>query len=303
MALAHQRAASPRGTPTPPPARDDEEPEKRVRKSGYRPWAELLERTFAVDVLTCPSCQGRMKLLAVVKNPASIARYLAAAGELIEAPGRSPGRGPPYWKSRVLRRQALGDQNDDGDHGSNGEREACPRGTTQRNERKRKRGLHRTMAKPANCVGLALQQPPNAVPERAHGRLREGRPSATAARGHANWLANGARFTYALQKPGPLHSPKARAVVYRFTSWPVLAMHRLLSGSPGLHEHRAPVSRRVRSSIRAGPLSGSFPEQAHRERKDAPHSDPHRHREEDRPLWRPALAQPPTASASHAGEP
>ena len=124
MALAHQRAASPRGTPTPPPARDDEEPEKRVRKSGYRPWAELLERTFAVDVLTCPSCQGRMKLLAVVKNPASIARYLAAAGELIEAPGRSPGRGPPYWKSRVLRRQALGDQSGDGDHGSKGDEAA-----------------------------------------------------------------------------------------------------------------------------------------------------------------------------------
>jgi hypothetical protein len=26
------------------------EPEKRVRKSGYRPWAELLERTFAVGL-------------------------------------------------------------------------------------------------------------------------------------------------------------------------------------------------------------------------------------------------------------
>jgi hypothetical protein len=26
------------------------EPEKRVRKSGYRPWAELLQRTFSVDV-------------------------------------------------------------------------------------------------------------------------------------------------------------------------------------------------------------------------------------------------------------
>ena len=116
-------AASPwrsRITPTLPPAGDGEEPEKRVRKSGYRPWAELLERTFAVDALTCPSCQGRMKLLAVVKNPASIARYLAAAGELIEVPSRSPGRGPPYWKSRVLRRQALGDQSDGGDHGSKG---------------------------------------------------------------------------------------------------------------------------------------------------------------------------------------
>ena len=60
-----------------------------------------------------------MRLLAVVKNPAGIARYLAAVGELTEVPGRSPPRAPPYWKSQVLRRQALGDQS---------EREASPLG-------------------------------------------------------------------------------------------------------------------------------------------------------------------------------
>ena len=105
-----------RVTPLLPPTAENVEPEKRVRKSGYRPWAELLQRTFSVDVLTCPSCQGRMRLLAVVKNPAGIARYLAAAGELTEVPGRSPPRAPPYWKSQVLRRQALGDQGHGGDH-------------------------------------------------------------------------------------------------------------------------------------------------------------------------------------------
>jgi len=46
----------------------------------------------------------------MVKDPASIARYLAAVGETTEVPCRSPGRGPPYWKSRVLRRQVLGDE-------------------------------------------------------------------------------------------------------------------------------------------------------------------------------------------------
>ena len=113
-------AASPwRSRVTPPltPTAENVEPEKRVRKSGYRPWAELLQRTFAVDVLTCPSCQGRMKLLAVVKNPVSIARYLAAAGELTEVPDRSPPRTPPYWKSQVLRRQALGDETEGADPG------------------------------------------------------------------------------------------------------------------------------------------------------------------------------------------
>ncbi len=113
-------AASPwRSRVTPPlsPSAENVEPEKRVRKSGYRPWAELLQRTFAVDVLVCPSCQRRMRLLAVVKNPLSIARYLAAAGELTEVPSRAPGRDPPYWKSRVLRLQAPGDDSDGGDHG------------------------------------------------------------------------------------------------------------------------------------------------------------------------------------------
>jgi len=65
----------------------------------YRPWAELLARTFAVDVLACPKCHGRMRLLAMVEDPANIARYLAAAGEATEVPRRSPGRGPPYWRA------------------------------------------------------------------------------------------------------------------------------------------------------------------------------------------------------------
>jgi hypothetical protein len=64
-------AASPwrsRLKPSLPPTAEDVEPETRVRKSGYRPWAELLQRTFALDVLTCPSCQGRMRLLAAPRS-------------------------------------------------------------------------------------------------------------------------------------------------------------------------------------------------------------------------------------------
>jgi hypothetical protein len=53
-----------------------------------------------------------MRLLAMVEEPANVTRFLAAMGEPTEVPRRSPGRGPPYWKSRVLRRQALGDEDD-----------------------------------------------------------------------------------------------------------------------------------------------------------------------------------------------
>ena len=58
-----------------------------------------------------------MKLLALVKGPASIARYLAAAGEAAEMPRRSPGRGPPYWRSRVLRLKVLGEEDEGGGRG------------------------------------------------------------------------------------------------------------------------------------------------------------------------------------------
>jgi PAS domain S-box-containing protein len=76
----------------------------------YRPWAELLRRTFAVDALACPKCQGRMKLLAMVTDTKSIRRFLAKAGEQpLDPPERSANRGPPYWQSTVLRRKAGGD--------------------------------------------------------------------------------------------------------------------------------------------------------------------------------------------------
>jgi hypothetical protein len=108
--LASASAWRSRVTPKPPPeaAAATGESETPKRAAGYRPWAKLLAHTFGVDLLVCPKCQGRLKLLAMVTDPASIARYLAAVGEATEVPRRSENRGPPYWKSRVLRRQALG---------------------------------------------------------------------------------------------------------------------------------------------------------------------------------------------------
>jgi hypothetical protein len=101
--------------PQPPQApAESDEPGRPDHAGGYRPWAELLARSFAVDVLACPTCQGRMKLLALVKGPASIARYLATLGEPTEVKQRSPGRGPPYWKSRVLRLKVLGEEDEGG---------------------------------------------------------------------------------------------------------------------------------------------------------------------------------------------
>ena len=82
------------------------EPEPAKARGRYRPWAELLKRTFAFDVLACGHCGGRLRLVALVTEAASITRYLRALGEPTEPPSRAPPRGPPYWASRALRRHA-----------------------------------------------------------------------------------------------------------------------------------------------------------------------------------------------------
>ena len=64
---------------------------------------------FGVDVLQCSKCQGRMKLVAMLTKQESILRYLASLGEPTNVPTRSPSRGPPYWKSKVLRLKAMQD--------------------------------------------------------------------------------------------------------------------------------------------------------------------------------------------------
>jgi hypothetical protein len=65
-----------------------------------------------------------MKLLGLVKNPAIISRTLATVEEATEVPRRSPGRGP-YWKSRVLRRQVLGDEDEGAGRGHRAEEDVA----------------------------------------------------------------------------------------------------------------------------------------------------------------------------------
>ena len=86
--------------------------EKPKRRGPRRLWAEPLARTFAIDVLTCPKCRGRMKLVAMVTDPKSVRAYLRGVGEPCDVPERSPSRGPPYWRSTLLRRKATGGADD-----------------------------------------------------------------------------------------------------------------------------------------------------------------------------------------------
>jgi hypothetical protein len=44
-------------------------------------------------------------VIALVREPEGIARFLRHLGEPTEPPALSPARAPPYLRSRVLRRQ------------------------------------------------------------------------------------------------------------------------------------------------------------------------------------------------------
>jgi hypothetical protein len=59
------------------------------------PWAVLLKRVFMTDALTCPKCQGRMKILAAITKPEAIRKILDHLGIPSEAPRRTAARPPP----------------------------------------------------------------------------------------------------------------------------------------------------------------------------------------------------------------
>jgi hypothetical protein len=51
-----------------------------------RPWADLLRSTFAIDVLACPGCGRRLRLLATIAHPPAIAKILRHLGLPVEVP-------------------------------------------------------------------------------------------------------------------------------------------------------------------------------------------------------------------------
>jgi hypothetical protein len=76
---------APSGPEDPLPASG--EPTLRPRRLG---WAELLRRVFAVDVLECPRCGGRMRLLAAIQPP----NVTAAILDCLDLPSRAPPAAP-----------------------------------------------------------------------------------------------------------------------------------------------------------------------------------------------------------------
>ena len=61
------------------------------------PWAELLRRVFAVDVLVCPRCLGPMTVLAALSDPPVLAKILTHLG----LPSTSPALAPAQRRGQL----------------------------------------------------------------------------------------------------------------------------------------------------------------------------------------------------------
>jgi hypothetical protein len=64
------------------------------RSRGYQ-WAEFMRRTFGLDVLACPRCGGRLRLVALIEHAAAVQRILRHLGLPAEVPEPRPARAPP----------------------------------------------------------------------------------------------------------------------------------------------------------------------------------------------------------------
>ena len=64
------------------------------RPGGAR-WADLMRRSFGFDVLVCPRCGGRLRLIALIEEASVIQRVLRHLGLPTEIPEALPARAPP----------------------------------------------------------------------------------------------------------------------------------------------------------------------------------------------------------------
>ena len=76
-------------------ARDADPAETARRQARGQCWASLMARTFGFDVLACPRCGGRLRLIALIEEAAVIERILRHLGVPTEIPAPRPARAPP----------------------------------------------------------------------------------------------------------------------------------------------------------------------------------------------------------------
>jgi hypothetical protein len=85
------------GAPANTNAEGPASPRAPPKGSGYvrprhHPWADLLRRAFEIDVLACPDCGGRLRLVATIEQRALIEKILSHLDLPTELPSPAPVR-------------------------------------------------------------------------------------------------------------------------------------------------------------------------------------------------------------------
>lgn len=84
-------SASLAASPSPEPAPEEGTPAPApMPRSRRLAWAELMQRVFALDVLECPRCDGRMRLVAAIHPPEATTAILECLGLPARAPPPDP---------------------------------------------------------------------------------------------------------------------------------------------------------------------------------------------------------------------
>ena len=76
-------------------------PARPVRPESNGLWAQLMQRTFGFDVLACPRCDGRFRLVALIEHVGVVRRILRHLGLPAEVPPPRSARAPPRPQGRV----------------------------------------------------------------------------------------------------------------------------------------------------------------------------------------------------------
>ena len=87
-----------------------DEQESRKKKSHGMTWAQRLKRVFGIDIKMCGKCGGKVKVIAVIEEPAVIEKILKHLGldrtvpqpSLPRGPPQQDGRGPGFFTTRLI---------------------------------------------------------------------------------------------------------------------------------------------------------------------------------------------------------
>ena len=86
-----EEAATPAASGAAPPA----EPPVKSKRPTRIPWADLLQKVFAIDVFSCDRCGGRRRIISAITDEATAHKILAHVGLPTCAPDLLPARAPP----------------------------------------------------------------------------------------------------------------------------------------------------------------------------------------------------------------